>query len=253
MRIAKKTVTALAVAAAGVITAAVFRHVPLHDFVEYWTAAHVFVSHQNPYSVEALMKLQQAMGWSEAQPLMVMSPPHFLPFLVPLGFMHSYALARLIWLCLSIAMLVFEVFILWRLYGCDVDRRWVSICVAGMFFPVWHCLAVAQIGPLLLLGIVGFLWLEQGGHLFTAGSALALTTFKPHLFYLLWLAILLWSVKRREIRVIAGASVAVSIALMAALLIDPAALSQYLALIRSDYVWEYSSGAGGVLRPFSAR
>ncbi|HZR30269.1 MAG TPA: glycosyltransferase family 87 protein [Terriglobales bacterium] len=253
MRIAKKAVTVLALAAAGVITAVAFRYVPLHDFVEYWTAAHVFMRHQDPYSVEALMKLQQAMGWSEAQPLMVMSPPHFLPFLLPLGFMHSYALARLLWLCLSIAMLVFEVFILWRLYGGDDDHRWISICVAGVFFPVWHCLAVAQIGPLLLLGIVGFLWLERRGHLFMAGSALALTTFKPHLFYLLWLALLLWSVKRREMRVIAGASVTICIALTAALLVDPAALSQYMALIRSDYVWEYSSGAGGVLRSLFAR
>src|SRR5207302_8049527 len=135
---------------------------------------------------------------------------------------------------------IFEVSTLWQMYGGEVDRRCISISVAALFFPVWHCLAVAQIGPLLLLGIVGFLWLEQRGHLFMAGCALALTTFKPHLFYLLWLALLLWSVERREMRVIAGAALSVFVGLAAALIIDPAVVSQYLALVRSDYVWEYT-------------
>ena len=150
------------------------------------------------------------------------------------------------------AILVFATSSLWLLYGGDVGRRWIPLCVAAMFFPVWHCLAVGQIGPLLLLGIVAFLWLEKRGHLVISGSALALTSFKPHLFYLLWLALLLWSVQRREIRVVFGASVTILVGLLAALAIDPEALSQYLALLRSGYVWEYSSGAGGVLRSWLA-
>jgi hypothetical protein len=233
--------------AAGAGTALVFHYVPLHDFVEYWTAAHVLVNRQDPYSLEAMMKAQQAMGWSEPEPLMVMSPPQFLPFLIPLGFFQSYVLARVIWLCVSVAMLVFEISTLWSLYRGPSSRRWVAIGAAALFYPVWHCLAVAQIAPLLLLGIVGFLWLEQRGHLFLAGCALALTSAKPHLFYLVWLAVLLWSVREREIRVIIGAGVSIAAALGGALLIDPAALSQYIALARSDYIWVYNSGAGGVL------
>jgi hypothetical protein len=85
-----------------------------------------------------------------------------------------------------------------------------------------------------------------------SGSALALTSFKPHLFYLLWLALLLWSVQRREMRVVFGASLTISLGLLAAIAIDPGALSQYSALVRSGYVWEYSSGAGGVLRSWLA-
>jgi glycosyl transferase family 87 len=248
----KAAASALAIAAACLITAPIFHYVPLHDFVEYWTAAHVFVTGHNPYSIEALMRPQQAMGWTEEQPLMIMSPPHFLPLLIPLGFVHSYRLARLFWWCLSVTTLVFATSSLWLFYGGDGGRRWIPLCVAAMFFPVWHCLAVGQIGPLLLLGVVGFLWLEKRGHLLLSGSALALSSFKPHLFYLLWLSLLLWSVQRREMRVLFGASVTILLGLLAALAIDPEALSQYLALVRSGYVWEYSSGAGGVLRSWLA-
>ncbi len=238
----------LAAAGAVAITALFFRYVPLHDFVEYWTAAHALASHHNPYSVADMLPLQRALGWSEPEPLVVMSPPHFLPLLMPLALLHSYSLARLLWLVVSAGMFVLECFALWRLYGGCERQKWISVGVAALFFPVWHCLAVAQIGPLLLLGIVGFLWLERRGHLFLAGAALALTTFKPHLFYLVWLALLLWSVQRRGFRVLLGAAAAIGIGMAVALLLDPAALSQYATLVRSDYVWKYNSGLGGVLR-----
>ena len=237
----------LGMAAAGAGTALVFHYVPLHDFVEYWTAAHLLVNRQDPYSLPAMMKLQQAMGWSEPEPLMVMSPPQFLPFVIPLGFFHSYTLARVTWLCISAAMLLLGISKLWSLYGGLGSRRWIAIGVAGLFYPVWHCLAVAQIAPLLLLGIVGFLWLEERGHLFLAGCALAITSAKPHLFYLVWLAVVLWSASKRELRVIMGAGWTIAVLLGGALLIDPAALSQYTALARSNYIWVYNSGAGGVL------
>lgn len=252
MRITKAVVCVLAILAACAIALPIFHYVPLHDFVEYWTTAHVFIRGHNPYSIGTLMRFQQAAGWSEKQPLMVMSPPHFLPLLIPLGFMHSYVWARLIWWCMSLAMLGFATLTVWRFYGGDVDRQWIPLCVAAAFLPVWHCLAVGQIGPLLLLGIVGFMWFERRGYLFMAGTALALTTFKPHLFYLLWLALLLWSVHRREFRVVLGASFAASVGLLAAVIIDRGVLTQYFALIRSGYVWEYTSGAGGVLRSLLA-
>ena len=229
-------------------TGVIFRCVPLHDFVEYWSTAHALINRQNAYSISGIMQLQQAMGWQEKEPLVVMSPPQFLPFLLPLGCMHSYVLARLVWLFLSVLMLLFALCTLWSLYDGDKERRWIGIGASALFFPVWHCLAVAQIGPLLLLGIVGFLWFEKRGHLFLAGSALALTTFKPHLFYLFWIALLLWSLQQREVRVLAGAAVSVSALVLVVFKFDPAVLSHYSDLVRSGYVWEYTSGAGGVLR-----
>lgn len=55
-------------------------------------------------------------------------------------------------------------------------------------------------------------------------------------------------------RVILGAGIGVFLGFAVAFMIDPAVASQYVALVRSDYVWNYTSAAGGMLGSlFSSR
>ena len=248
MRRKKIVVILAAMFIAAFLTTFTFHSVPRHDFIEYWAAAHLLVKGQNPYSLDLMRELQQPLSQQNGEVLMVVSPPQVLTFLVPLGFLHSYVFARLLWLLLNAGTLVFAIALLWDLFGGEPSGLWIGLCTSALFFPVWHCLAVAQIGPFLLLGLVGFLWFESKGSPYLAGAALALTTAKPHLVYLVWLALLLWSIRKREIRVLAGAAVSILIALIATLILDPAAISQYLELVRSDYLWTYTAGAGGLLR-----
>jgi len=233
---------------ATLLTTCTFRYVPRHDFIEYWTASHALTKKQNPYSLDLMRAMQQPLRSQNGEVLMVVSPPQFLPFLQPLGFLHSYVLARVLWLLMSATALVVAAALLWKLYGGEPAQLWIALCVAALFFPVWHCLAVAQVGPFLLLGLVGYLWFERKGSPYFAGAALALTTAKPHLVYLVWLALLLWSTKKRDIRILAGATISILTALIAALILDHEAISQYVALARSDYIWTYTAGAGGILR-----
>ena len=243
-----KAAIVFAICLATIITSFTFHSVPRHDFIEYWTAAHALLKRQNPYSLDLMRQLQQPLSQQNDEVLMVVSPPQFLPFVLPLGFVQSYLFARILWLVLSVGALVLGITLLWDLYGGDSDRLWIGLCVSALFFPVWHCLAVAQIGPLLLLGVAGFLWLERQRRPYLAGAALALTTAKPHLVYLIWLVLLFWSITKRDIRILAGAMVSILLALTAVLLLDPAAISQYVDLARTGYVWTYVAGAGGLLR-----
>src|SRR4051812_36985488 len=75
-----------------IITAYAFTR-PLEDFVEYWTAGHFLVAHGNPYSLGEVFRFQKELGWQEPIPLIALNPPWVLPLLVPLGLVHSYALA----------------------------------------------------------------------------------------------------------------------------------------------------------------
>ena len=230
------------------LTPAVVSHFSLSDFIEYWTAAHLFVHKQNPYSLNAMMEQQRALGWNAPDPLMVMSPPQILPLLVPLGLLRSFALARVMWLWLSALILVLALMILSEVYGATEHEQRNVMFAAAFFFPVWLCFVLGQIAPLLLLGVAGFLWFERRGCLFMAGAALAVTTLKPHLFYLVWITVLLWAVEKREIRMLAGAGLSSCVAIVAALTVDGLVLSQYLALVQSSYIWAYLSGLGGLLR-----
>src|SRR5690349_8920024 len=87
-----------------VVTAYAFTR-PLEDFIEYWTAGHFLVAHGNPYSLGEVFRFQRELGWQEPIPLIALNPPWILPLLAPLGLLHSYALAWLIW----VAMLAFAV------------------------------------------------------------------------------------------------------------------------------------------------
>jgi hypothetical protein len=65
-------------------------------------------------------------------------------------------------------------------------------------------LRAGQIGPLILLGIVGFLHFEKKGSLFLAGACGVLIAIKPHLVYLFWIALGLWAIERRRWIILIG-------------------------------------------------
>ncbi|HYY70414.1 MAG TPA: glycosyltransferase 87 family protein [Terriglobales bacterium] len=247
-RLAKPGVVVLLCAIALALSGPLVRRRPLIDFVEYWTAAHLYLAGENPYSLERMFHEEQFVGFRGPEPLMLVNPPWFLPVLLPLGAMKSYFLARAMWFWASIALLFFAADRLWSIYGGPAPARLVPLALVLLFFPNWRCVSMGQLAPLLLLGIVGLLYFERRGSLFTAGSFLAVTTVKPHLFYLVWLAALLWSIQKREWRLLAGAVTAVAAAAAVAVAVNHAVFGQYISLIRSGYTELFASSVGGLLR-----
>src|SRR5689334_13421868 len=78
---------------------------PQHDFIEYWTASHLLTEHQNPYSLARVFQREKAMGWTEPNPVMFVSPPWVLPLLTPLALTDSYSLGWLAWMVVLIGTL----------------------------------------------------------------------------------------------------------------------------------------------------
>src|SRR5690348_5184437 len=170
---------------------------PLKDFVEYWTAAHLFFGHHNPYSIPAMMNLQKPLGWGEPLPLMLLDPPWVLPFVLPLAFFSSYSLAWSAWILGIVAALVFSSRILLNIYCDDVrlpeisDTAFLRGLFIFSFYPVLLCLRFAKTTPLMLLGLAGFIWFHRRNQLIAAGLSLSLLALKPNLVYLVLLALVL--------------------------------------------------------------
>src|SRR5579884_2713722 len=127
------------------------------DYVEYWSAGHLNARGQNPYSAELLFPIQQPYGCPDDRPIMMYNPPWTLPFVMPLGLL-DFGISRLIWLLLNLAVVLLCSALLWRLYGGSPRRQWVALLAGLCFFPTLIVLRMGQIGPLVLLGLVGFLW-----------------------------------------------------------------------------------------------
>src|ERR1051325_9705402 len=71
---------------------------PVHDFVEYWTAAHLLVAHHNPYSLNEVFRMEREFGFEQSVPIMLLSPPWTLSLVAPIGLFKSYALACFFWM-----------------------------------------------------------------------------------------------------------------------------------------------------------
>jgi hypothetical protein len=102
---------------------------------------------------------------------------------------------------------------------------------------------------LLLAGVTGFLWFHRRNQAFAAGAALALASVKPLVLALLWVALALWVFSGRRWRVLSGGLIAVGLASVVAVMIDPQVFEQYLALYRLQPPTEWASPTmGGLLR-----
>jgi len=180
---------------------------PPDDFIEYWAAAKLTLAGQNPYDGKLLMPLQVEGGRDTDQPVMMWNPPWTLSVVFPLGWFPS-RVSQLLWLAVNLAATGYCGARLWRLFGGRADRVWVGCAIAFTAMPSAFALQSGQISPLLLLGAVLFLECERRGFYFAAGAVTVLLAIKPHLAYLVWLAILCDAVVNRRWRILIGGAIA---------------------------------------------
>jgi len=231
----RRFVTVAGVVLAGLLLAQQVRQLladptiwPPDDFIEYWAAARLTLSGENAYDAAKLLPLQQAAGRDTDEAIMMWNPPWSLAVVLPLGLLPARE-AQLLWLLVNLAAIGFCGDRLWLRLGGRPESRWIGWAAALGFLPTLFALQSGQIGPLLLLGGVLFLECERRGWPILAGAATLLLAVKPHLAYLVWLAILCQAVagSRGAVRMILGGVAAGLFATLFALAFNPALPAQY--------------------------
>jgi len=205
---------------------------PLHDFLEYWSAGRINLTGGNPYSPEEMIALQHQIGRVQPDALMMWNPPWLLALTMPFSII-TYSTSRMIWFLLELLVLFVSADMLWTLYGGDSRKRWIAWIAVLFFGPTLHTLKLGQITPVILLGSVGFLYFQQKGKPFWAGVLVSLILIKPHLLYLFMVAVLLWSLKSKNWKVIAGMAVGILLPFILASLPNVHLISQYIYAIRN--------------------
>jgi hypothetical protein len=194
------------------------------DFISYWSAGQLLVHGQNPYDFDAVRRLEWAAGKKKDEALLMMrNPPVAFPVALPLGLMTPKT-ALILWLLSCLGGTLVSCLLIWRMQGRPDSR----LHLVGLLFPpVFACLAAAQFGVLLLLGVVLFLYLHQSRP-GLAGAALLLCSLKPHLFLPFGVVLVAWCIGRRAYRMLAG--------FLAALLVDCA-----FAYVLDSHGWSHYS------------
>lgn len=198
------------------------------DYIQYWAAGQQLAHHANPYNVSAIFHLEQSAGMDDNVPKVSLSPPVALIFLLPLGYVGAKA-GLICWLLLQLACAGLAAWVLWFLHGRPRSRY--HLLIFG-FPPSLSCLMAGQLGIFFLLEIVFFLYLHKSRP-WLAGAALVLCTLKPHLFLPCIVVLLLWSVRRRDLRIPLGFLAALSLSCTLSLWIDPHAWTEYDQMMHS--------------------
>jgi hypothetical protein len=202
------------------------RPLPLYDFVSFWAAGRLNQQGLDPYDTDRLAALEREAEPRAGQVLVMWPAPWALTLLGPVSRLGPQVAYR-VWALLLLAVLLFAADRAWLLAGGARERRGVALLVVFLFLPSYMVLVTGQLGPLLLLGLVGFLHFHRRGCDGAAGACLVLTAIKPQLTLLFWLALLLWAVDRRAWRLVVGGVVGAALLLACPLWDNPHLLQHY--------------------------
>jgi len=218
---------------------------PQGDFITYWAAGHLFLTHGDPYSATATFAIERSYGWTLPRPYVTFCPPWTLPLQSLMALLPFHA-AKATWFVLSLLLNGFSAVVFWLYFGGAARKAWIALLVCLTFLPMGGAELLGQITPLILASLAAFLLLLRSRRYFLAGLAMYGFGPKPHLLYLVLLAILCWGVMARAWTIFAGALLIYTAATLAALWINPNALGYFHATF-SDAVG-ISNGIGGALR-----
>lgn len=156
------------------------------------------------------------------------NPPCALIFALPLG-MFGVRNATLLWTLMILVCLALSTWVLWVLHG---RRKGYLLLSIYLFAPVIACVELGQMVALAMLGVVLFLWLQRDRPLL-AGLCFMLLAVKPHLLLPFGAVVLMWAIKGKRFRFIAGGILGIAAAVGTVLCFDQKIFSQYLPVLRS--------------------
>jgi hypothetical protein len=210
------------------------------DFAGYWSATRIFLSNGNPYNPTEVLSMLRSIGWNDPLALVMWNPPWMFVLLTPFALLRFWP-ARWAWLIFHGLLIAVAGDWLWKQSGGPKDLRWISWLGAIVFVPTALALNIGQISPLLLTGLVGFLWAVERKRFLVAGIFTFLLTLKPHVLLVFWIFLILWILAERAWKVLAGAAATWIPAAVFTYMINPTLYRHYVASTASQYgpiIWE---------------
>ncbi len=210
----------------------------LNDFMSRWEGARSYwVDGLNPYSEPANLNIQRRIY---GRPAMAdedpgyFAYPFYTTFLVwPLVYL-SYDWASAVWLVLLAAALVGALILQLDLAGWKPRPGWLALLILGslvIYYPA-RGLLLGQPGLLVYLLQALALWALSRRLDWLAGAALAVSTFKPQMGFLIVPLLLLWGMSRRRWRFLGAFAGVFGGLLLASFALLPSWLGDWLAQLQ---------------------
>ena len=167
------------------------------DFIQYWSAYQLFSQGKNPYDPKLMLEIENLLNYKDSLPIMMWLPPWalivFTPFMLA-GFKAGF----LSFLIFNLVLLLLSSYLLQRAFSTERKFQLSTCLLALLFFPAWDCINFGQISIILLFALSSAIFLVIHNQLFLAGLFVAILSFKPHLFILLGITSIFWTIKKRK-------------------------------------------------------
>lgn len=209
-----------------------------NDFLPHWEGARSFWQEGiSPYDARTTLNIQTRMFGREAQsgedPNFYAYPFFYTFFLIPLTY-FSYDWASAIWMVLLEVCLVAGVFLLLDLFRWKprpLLLAWLLLWTIINYYPA-RGLLLGQVSLLVYLLAVLTLWAlaREQDHL--AGIALAVSTLKPQMGFLLVPLLLLWALRARRYKFLFTFAAAFGIFMALSFALLPSWLGDWLAVVQ---------------------
>jgi hypothetical protein len=209
------------------------------EFITYWSSGHLLLNGENPYSQDRLMMLQQSKGWTREKPLLMYNLPSAMIFVFPFC-IGDYRISKLLWMFFVLFLIIASTHLLWSIYGGREKERFWSLLVLGSFMPAYFMALRGQSISLVLMGVVGFLYYMKREKYLIAAIFTALIAIKPHVTYLFWVALLLWSLHQKKWAILMWVFLTNVLLLLIPMIFNPHVYEQYvieMMNMSAAYIW----------------
>jgi hypothetical protein len=154
--------------------------------------------------------------------------------------------AHFVWLAVSLILEVVSAIALWRYFGGERSKQWIALILFATFLPLGAAEHMGQITPLILAGLTVFLFLLRRQRYLLAGACLLAVGLKPHLLYLVLLALLLWTIQNKRWPLALSAIFFYACSTLAAIAFNHNVLNCFHGTVSA--AMDFPCGVGGVLR-----
>jgi hypothetical protein len=209
-----------------------------NDFMSRWEGARSYWRDGlNPYGDKASLNIQEQIygrAANEGEDPGFFAYPFYTLFLVGPLVVVSYACASAIWMVLLEACLIGSLILLFDLYKWRPSPGVLGFLLLWMLFYYYAArgLILGQPGHVVYFLEVLTLWALAKDQDRLAGIALAISTFKPQMGFLLVPFLLLWALGARRWQFIGGFAAAWGVLMLASFALQPSWLGDWIEQIR---------------------
>ena len=218
-----------------------FRIIGTRDMIAYWAGFQVFRAGENPYIGKNVFGYQKLEIENMGQDQVFLNPPWTLPILAPVMCL-PFQSARFAWMMLNILFLALSGLMVRGLFAGGQKTPYRKLLLwSVIFLPSVITIALGQLTLLVTFFLLaGMLTLQRGKDI-VAGLLFIPVTVKPHLLFVVFIALAYWIIKNKRWQIVISGAAGFASLLALTEVLSPGIFTHWLQMDFSPLIFKTST------------